>query len=90
MKAETTSSDSVRIPTPVEGIAVRVRRYNRDRAVIMHPKDFARLEALDHIHTLIAVPDEFKISDAARTAHIESITPGEPIEDRDELRRLFP
>lgn len=89
MKIETTNSNSVRIPTPHEGVATHVRRYNEDRAVIVHPTDFERFVVLDNILSQVSEPNAFHLSDAARAAHIESVTPGEPVTDPDELRRLF-
>lgn len=89
MKSEIRGSDSVRIPTPREGVATHVRRYAENRAVIIHPADFERFEVLDSLLSEVAEPAPFVLSDAARTAHIESVTPGEPVTDPDELRRLF-
>lgn len=89
MEIETAGSDSVRIPTPREGVATHVRRYSEDRAVIVHPADFARLEMLDNLLTELATPAPFVLSEAAEAAHLDSVTPGEPVTDPDELRRLF-
>ena len=89
MESESTRSDSVRIPSPREGVAMHVRRYNADRAVIVHPADFERLRALDTLLAEVASPAPFNLSDAAEAAHIESVTPGKPVTDPDELRRLF-
>jgi hypothetical protein len=89
MKSERTSSNSVRIPTPKEGVAIHVHRYHDDRAVIIHPSDFVRFTALENLLAKVAEPDEFELSDTARAAHIESVKPGEPVTDPDELARLF-
>lgn len=89
MKSEVTGSDSVRIPAPREGVATHVHRYAVSRAVIVHPADFERLEALDRLLSKCAAPKPSAPSEAAAAAHIESVTPGEPVTDPDELRRLF-
>lgn len=89
MKSERTSGNSVRIPTPRKGVAIHIHRYNEDRAVIVHPSDFDRFAALDRLLAEVAEPPALEISNAARAAHIESVTPGEPVTDPDELSRLF-
>lgn len=89
MEAEFTGSDAVRIPAPREGVATHVRRYSEDRAVIVHPSDFERFAVLDGLLAAVSAAKGFAMSDAAREAHIESVTPGTPVTDPDELRRLF-
>lgn len=89
VKSEVTPSDSVRIPAPREGVATHIHRYAVNRAVIVHPTDFERLEALDRLLSECARQAPSPPSEAAIAAHIESVTPGEPVTDPDELRRLF-
>lgn len=89
MRAEVKASDAVRIPAPRKGVATHIHRYAVSRAVIIHPADFERLEALDDLLSKCAEPGPSQPSDAAVAAHLESVTPGEPVTDPDELRRLF-
>jgi hypothetical protein len=89
MKNEVTGSDSVRIPAPREGVATHIHRYAVNRAVIVHPTDFERFEALDELLAVCARAEPASPSEASIAAHIESVTPGEPVTDPDELRRLF-
>lgn len=89
MKSEVKGGDSVRIPAPREGVATHIHRYAVNRAVIIHPADFQRFEALDNLLSECARSEPSAPSEAAIAAHVESVTPGEPITDPDELRRLF-
>lgn len=90
MKTETFKSESVRIPEPREGVATHVNRYKETKAVILHPSDFARFATIESILGDVSMPDKFPFSDAAKAAHIDSVTPsGDPVTDPDELHRLF-
>lgn len=89
MYGESTPSDSVRIPDPRRGVAIHVRRYNTDRAVIIHPEDFERFELLDSVLSEVAKLEPLPASEIADAAYIAEATPGEALTDPDELRRLF-
>jgi hypothetical protein len=81
--------DRVRIPDPSAGIALAIRRYRDERAFVLHPADFHRLQTLDSLAgEALAIPP-LELSQDAIDAHIEESTPGEPVTDPATLDALF-
>ncbi len=79
----------VRVPDPEAGEVTVISRYGKERAMVVHPNDFQRLNKLDR---LLAEASEFPPgapSAAAFCAHHEEGTPGEPITDPAALAELF-
>jgi hypothetical protein len=81
--------DKVRIPDQRPGVAWVISRYSAERAVVMHPADFHRLEALDALLAEAAATDPLVFGDAAIAAHRAEETPGNPITDPAQLAALF-
>jgi hypothetical protein len=81
--------DQVRVPDPVPGVATVVSRYRRERAVLLHPDDFHRLDALDALVTAAAATEPLALTDEAIAAHREEDAPGEPVTDPALLEELF-
>jgi hypothetical protein len=65
------SSNDVRIPDPEPGQAVLVTRYGADnvRAVIVHPEDFAWLEAIVDAYRARSRPLELELTADDLEAH---------------------
>jgi hypothetical protein len=82
-------SDQVRVPDPQRGVATVVSRYRRERAVLLHPDDFHRLDALDALVTDVSASEPAVLSEAAAEAHSDEDTPGEPVTDPALLDELF-
>jgi hypothetical protein len=81
--------DQVRVPDPQRGVATVVSRYRRERAVLLHPDDFHRLDALDALVADVSATDPLALGDAAAAAHRDEDTPGEPVTDPALLDELF-
>jgi hypothetical protein len=81
--------DKVRVPVLRRGEAAVISRYSQERAVLVHPDDFHRLEALDALLADAAATDSLDFSDAAIAAHRDEETPTEPITDPAQLDELF-
>ena len=71
MRRVSVSSNDVRIPDPEPGQAVLVTRYGADnvRAVIVHPEDFAWLEAIVDAYRARSRPLEFELTADDLEAH---------------------
>lgn len=83
------AGDRVRVPDPRPGVATVVSRYRRERAVLLHPEDFHRLEALDALMAELGRLEPPAQSDAALRAHRDEDTPDAPITDPAVLDELF-
>jgi len=81
--------DKVRVPDQRPGVVTVVSRYSSERAMVMHPSDFHRLEALDALLQDAAATDPIAFGDAAIAAHRAEETPGAPITDPAKLAALF-
>lgn len=81
--------NEVRIPDPTPGEVAVISRYGKERAMLVHPADFDRLEHLDRLLTEVALLDPMVSSPEAIRAHREENTPGEPITDPALLAELF-
>lgn len=89
MKTMIIASDRVRVPEPREGIATTVHRYGKERAVVLSPRDFHRLSALEELASAASACAPMEVSDVALRAHREESTPGESITDPDLLAELL-
>jgi hypothetical protein len=74
------SSNDVRIPDPEPGQAVLVTRYGADnvRAVIVHPEDFAWLEAIVDAYRARSRPLELELTADDLEAHAATDRDDEP------------
>ena len=87
--AKKISGNEVRVPDPRPGEATVISRYGKERAVVIHPTDFSRLNALEELLSVAAALEPIALSEEAIRAHVEEGTPGEPITDPALLAELF-
>lgn len=83
------SGNEVRIPDPEAGEVTVVSRYGKERAMLIHPADFHRLNELDRFLEEASRLAPIARSAEAVRAHVEEGTPGEPITDPAVLAELF-
>jgi hypothetical protein len=83
------SGNEVRVPDPQAGEVTVISRYGKERAMLIHPEDFHRLDELDRVLTEAATLEPLEPSPEALRAHREEGTPGEPITDPVVLADLF-
>lgn len=81
--------DRVRLPEAAEGTATVVRRYAKERAVVLHPNDFHRLSELDAFIAAAAALPALPLSDLAIRLHGEAETPSASVTDPVALRALL-
>ncbi len=81
--------NEVRIPDPEAGEATVISRYGKERAMLIHPDDFHRLNDLDRFLEDASALEPITLSAEAVRAHVEEGTPGEPITDPAVLADLF-
>jgi hypothetical protein len=81
--------NQVRIPEPKTGEVSVISRYGKERAVLVHPDDFHRLNQLDQLLEQVSDLGDFEPSAEALRAHVEEGTPGEPVTDPAVLAELF-
>lgn len=89
MKTNPLPGNDVRVPDPERGVATVIQRYHQERAVLLHPSDFHRLNDLEELlaeASSVKTPD---VSAAALAAHGDSDAPGIPITDPAALDDLF-
>ena len=81
------SSNDVRIPDPEPGQAVLVTRYGADnvRAVIVHPDDFAWLEAIVDAYRARSRPLELELTAEDLEAHAATDQDAEPWDELEAL-----
>jgi PHD/YefM family antitoxin component YafN of YafNO toxin-antitoxin module len=79
----------VRVPDPVPGEATVISRYGKERAIVIHPSDFNRLNQIEELLTAAATLEPIALSEDAIRAHAEEAAPGEPITDPAVLAELF-
>ena len=87
--AKKISGNEVRVPDPVPGEAAVISRYGKERAIVLHPADFNRLNELEQLVAAAAALEPIALSEEAIRAHVEEGTPGEPITDPAVLAKLF-
>lgn len=89
LTARKISGNEVRVPDPKPGEATVISRYGKERAIVLHPADFTRLNELEELLTVAAALKPIALSDEAIKAHAEEGAPGEPIIDPAVLAELF-
>ena len=87
--SERRDASTARVPTVEQGQAIIVTRYEEEKAVIVNPVDFHRLEALDTALEQLALGDRPEMSELALKAHRLEDDPGEPIEDPEAIKALL-
>jgi hypothetical protein len=83
------AGDDVRIPDPDVGRATVISRYGKERAMLLHPADFHRLDDFDGFLTAVSQLPPLPVSAEGTRAHREEDTPGRPITDPAVLAELF-
>jgi hypothetical protein len=89
LRVKVIRGNEVRIPDPKLGEVAVISRYGKQRAMLVHPTDFDRLEHLDQLLTEVALLEPIVISPEAIRAHRDEDTPGEPITDPALLAEIF-
>lgn len=89
LNTKTISGNEVRIPDPEPGEVTVISRYGKERAVLIHPTDFHRLDDLDQLLVAASQLESIALSPDALCAHREEDTPGEPITDPALLAEIF-
>lgn len=91
MTFETTSisGNEVRLPDPTPGQVTVIRRYGKERAMLIHPADFHRINDFDQLLTDVSGLKAITLSPDAVRAHREEDTPGQPIVDPVMLAEIF-
>ena len=87
--AKKISGNQARVPDPRPGEATVISRYGKERAIVIHPLDFDRLNKLEELLTGAAALEPITLTRQAVRAHAEEGTPGEPITDPAVLAELF-
>jgi hypothetical protein len=87
--AKKISGNQVRVPDPRPGEATVISRYGKERAIVIHPSDFSRLNQIEDLLVAAAALEPITFSPEAVRAHAEEGTPGEPITDPAVLAELF-
>lgn len=89
LKTKAVSGNAVRIPEPEPGEVTVISRYGRERAMLIHPTDFHRLQDLDWLLGTVSELDSTVPSPDALAAHREEDTPGKPVTDPAQLAKIF-
>jgi hypothetical protein len=89
LTTRTIGGNEVRIPDPQAGEVAVISRYGKERAVLVHPRDFQRLNDLDQLLAEISRLEPIALSPDAVRAHREEDAPGEPITDPALLAEIF-
>lgn len=89
LKTKAVSGNAVRIPEPEPGEVTVISRYGRERAMLIHPTDFHRLQDLDRLLGAVSELDSTVPSSDALAAHREEDTPGKPVTDPALLAKIF-
>lgn len=89
LKTRTVSGNDVRIPDPAPGEVSVISRYGRERAMLLHPSDFHRLNDFDRLLAEVSQAKTIAPSPDAVHAHREEDTPGEPITNPALLAEIF-
>jgi hypothetical protein len=87
--AEVRDAATLRLPAPAEGRALVVSRYGKEKAVVMNPRDFRRLAALDAALGAIQPTAALVLTPLVLVAHRLEDEPEEPVEDPAAIRKLL-
>lgn len=66
-----------------------ISRYGKERAILVHPSDFHRLNDFDHLLAELSRTEPIALSPDALSAHRKEDTPGKPITDAAMLMEIF-
>ncbi len=80
---------TLRVPALAEGQALVVTRYDEEKAVVMNPRDFRRLAALDAALEALQAADAPDLTPLVLEAHRLEDEPDEPLEEPAAIRRLL-
>ena len=86
--SETRDSSEARVPSVPVGRAIVFTRYDEDKAVVLNPRDFHRLSALDRDLEELA-SDRSALSELALKAHALEDAPGTTVEDANQIEALL-
>jgi hypothetical protein len=86
--SERRDSSEARVPSVPVGKALVFTRYDEEKAVVLNPEDFHRLNALDRALEELA-SERSALSELALKAHALEDTPGTPIEDPNQIKALL-
>jgi hypothetical protein len=89
LTAKVLSGNEVRVPDPKAGEVTVISRYGKERAMLIHPDDFRRLDELDRMLAEVSELAPLEPSPEALRAHLEEGAAGEPITDPARLAELF-
>lgn len=89
LRTKAVSGNAVRVPEPEPGEVTVISRYGRERAMLIHPIDFHRLQDLDRLLGAAAELESIIPSPDALAAHREEDTPGKPVTDPAQLAKIF-
>lgn len=89
IETETRDAATLRVPALEEGRALVVTRYDEEKAVVMNPRDFRRLLALDGALDAIQAIDAPALTQLVLEAHRLEDEPDEPVEDPNAIRALL-
>lgn len=89
MDTTSVAGDEVRIPALTPGVATAVRRYDQERAFVLHPEDYHRLAALEELVAAATALPALELSETAVRAHIEESSPGRSVTDPAKLKALL-
>lgn len=87
--SERRESSTARVPAVPRGKAIIFTRYDEEKAVLLSPRDFHRLAALDEAIEEIGSADSPPLSELALEAHRLEDEPGEPLEDPSAIKALL-
>jgi hypothetical protein len=80
------------VPQPKQGEALLVERYGPEhlKAVILHPEDFAQLQANSELLEEVAAAESTELTELAARAHrIAEAPEGELVTDEASVKRLL-
>jgi hypothetical protein len=86
---EVRDAATLRVPAPAEGHALVVTRYDEEKAVVLNPRDFRRLAALDAALDAIQPAEALVLTPLVLVAHRLEDEPEEPVEDPAAIRKLL-
>jgi hypothetical protein len=87
-----TKANNVRVPQPKQGEALLVERYSSEhlKAVILHPEDFAALQASSELLEDVAAAKGAELTELGARAHRIAESPeGELLTDEASVKRLL-
>jgi PHD/YefM family antitoxin component YafN of YafNO toxin-antitoxin module len=86
---EVRDAATLRVPAIDEGRALVVTRFDEEKAVVMNPRDFRRLAALDAALEAIHAVEALALTPLMLDVHRLEDEPDEPVEDPDAIRKLL-